>query len=140
MKNGNGINDGAMAKTKSKNAEEGTKEVDLFMQALEHPLKNEIEFVRKIILESDLNILEQVKWNAPSFRHKYDFVTFHVRSLDKVHLIFHHPYIVQINSPLLQGDYKGRRMVYFKNQLEIDAARQELQRIIHQWIELVEGE
>ena len=129
-----------MAKTKSKNAAEGSKEVNLYMQALEHPLKKEIEFVRKIILESNPNILEQVKWNAPSFRHKYDFVTFHVRSLDKVHLIFHHPYIVQINSPLLQGDYKDRRMVYMKNKVEIDAASKELQRIIRQWVELVEAE
>jgi len=129
-----------MAKTKSKNAAEGSKEVNLYMQALEHPLKKEIEFVRKIILESNPNILEQVKWNAPSFRHKYDFVTFHVRSLDKVHLIFHHPYIVQINSPLLQGDYKDRRMVYMKNKVEIDTASKELQRIIRQWVELVEAE
>jgi len=41
---------------------------------------------------------------------------------------------------LLQGDYKDRRMIYLKNQVDIDAACQELQRIIRQWIKLVEAE
>ena len=53
-----------MAKAKMKSAAEGTQEVNKYMQLLEHPLRKEIELVRTIILESDPNILEQVKWNA----------------------------------------------------------------------------
>ena len=126
-----------MAKAKQKTASDGTKEVNDFMKKLEHPLKNEIELVRTIILESDPSILEQVKWNAPSFRNTEDFVTFNVRPVDKIHLVFHHPSIVQIKSDLLEGEYKDRRMLYLGNRAEIDAARIEIQRIIRQSIKLM---
>ena len=126
-----------MAKAKQKTASDGTKEVNDFMKKLEHPLKNEIELVRTIILESDPSILEQVKWNAPSFRNTEDFVTFNVRPVDKIHLVFHHPSIVQIKSDLLEGEYKDRRMLYLGNRAEIDAARTEIQRIIRQSIKLM---
>lgn len=126
-----------MAKAKQKTASDGTKEVNDFMEKLEHPLKNEIELVRTIILESDPSILEQVKWNAPSFRNTEDFVTFNVRPVDKIHLVFHHPSIVQIKSDLLEGEYKDRRMLYLGNRAEIDAARTEIQRIIRQSIKLM---
>ena len=112
-------------------------EVNEYMQLLEHPLKKEIEMVRTIILESDPNILEQVKWNAPSFRCTQDFVTFNVRPLDKIHLVFHHPSIVQIKSELLDGDYKNRRMMYLENRAEINTSRVELQRIVCQSVKLI---
>ena len=126
-----------MAKGKQKTASDGTKEVNDFMEKLEHPLKNEIELVRRIILESDPSILEQVKWNAPSFRSTGDFVTFNVRPVDKIHLVFHHPSIVQIESDLLEGEYKDRRMLYLRNRAEIESARIEIQRIIRQSIKLM---
>jgi len=126
-----------MAKAKQKTASDGTKEVNDFMKKLEHPLKNEIELVRAIILESDPSILEQVKWNAPSFRNTEDFVTFNVRPVDKIHLVFHHPSIVRIKSDLLEGEYKDRRMLYLGNRAEIDAAKTEIQRIIRQSVKLI---
>jgi hypothetical protein len=140
MKNGNGIKSIDMAKAKIKNASEGTREVNEYMKRLEHPLKNEIDIVRKMILESDPDILEQVKWNAPSFRYEKDFVTFNARPLDKIHLVFHHPSIVQIHSELLEGEYKDRRMMYLANRAEIEAARSELQRIVRQSVKLIKAE
>jgi hypothetical protein len=140
MTNGNGINQVNMAKAKNKSASEGTQEVNGYMQLLQHPLKKEIQLVRAIILESDPTILEQVKWNAPSFRCTQDFVTFNVRPTDKIHLVFHHPSIVQIKSELLEGEYKDRRMLYVKDGAEIDASKSELQRIIHQSVKLIAAE
>lgn len=37
------------------------------MAELEHPFKPAIEALRQAILASDVEISEQVKWNAPSF-------------------------------------------------------------------------
>ena len=129
-----------MAKAKIKTASEGTQEVNEYMKTLEHPLKNEIELVRKIILDSEPNILEQVKWNAPSFRYTQDFVTFNTRPLDRIHLVFHYPSIVQIHSDLLEGEYKDRRMMYLANRAEIEAARGELQRIVRESVQLIAAE
>src|SRR5215213_6861569 len=41
--------------------------VDLFMEKLDHPLKAGIEELRKIIKRINGDILEEIKWNAPSY-------------------------------------------------------------------------
>jgi hypothetical protein len=63
--------------------------VDAFMDRLDHPLKAEIEAVRRVILAADASIQEAIKWNGPSFRTTEFFATFHLRPQDRVQLIFH---------------------------------------------------
>jgi Domain of unknown function (DU1801) len=63
--------------------------VDEFLKKLEHPLKPEIEAVRRIILAADKRIGEGIKWNAPSFHTGEYFATFNLRSTDSVELILH---------------------------------------------------
>ena len=38
-----------------------------FLIELKHPLKKEMEAIRKIILKSNSELTEHIKWNAPSF-------------------------------------------------------------------------
>lgn len=111
-----------------------TGEVAAYMNKLKHPLKDEIEAVRKIIKGADKTIMERIKWNAPSYYASADMVTFNPRAEDHVHLVFHHPAIVKIKSSLLQGDYKDRRMVYLKNMKEIKANKKELERILKELV------
>ena len=101
-----------------------------YMSNLKHPLKEEIEAVRKIIKGSDKRISERIKWNAPSYYYIEDMVTFNHRNQKAVHLVFHHPEIVNIKSILLQGDYKDRRMTYFIDMKEVRSNKNELERII----------
>src|SRR5690242_9166816 len=89
--------------------------VDEYMDKLDHPLKAEVQAIREIILGVDSNIIEQVKWNAPSFRHKDYIATFNLRATQHVHLIFHNPAIASIHSEILEGDYPDRRMTYFSD-------------------------
>lgn len=105
-----------------------------YMQALEHPLKKEMEAVRSIIKGASEKLSERIKWKAPSYYYKQDLLTFNHRMQEAVHLIFHHIAIVDIESEILKGDYKDRRMVYFENMAAIETHKAELQRII---IELV---
>jgi hypothetical protein len=111
--------------------------VDAYMQELEHPFKAEVESLRKIIRGVDSDIIEQVKWNAPSYQYlgKY-LVTFNLRETKRIHLVFHHPLIAQVDSPLLEGDYADRRMVYFADKQEIKAKKAELVRVIKQLVEM----
>jgi hypothetical protein len=67
----------------------GTKEVDAFMAGLDHPLKDGIALVRRIICGASPAIREGIKWNAPSFRTKEFFATIHLRSRDKIQIVFH---------------------------------------------------
>lgn len=108
-------------------------QVALYMENLSHPLKTEIEALRGIIKNCSEKISERIKWNAPSYYYKEDIVTFGppARSADKILLVFHHPHVVTIKSPLLEGDYKDRRLAYFKNMQEIEENRTEIAQIIN---------
>lgn len=67
-----------------------TDAVIAYLRDLEHPLKKEIEAVRRIILGVRPTIREGIKWNAPSFRtEKGYFATFNVRARESVQLILH---------------------------------------------------
>ena len=67
-----------------------SEEVDLLMGGLDHPLKEVIERLRTVILESNDRITEHVKWNAPSFCYAgEDRVTFRLFPADRVQLVFH---------------------------------------------------
>ena len=114
------------------------EQVIAYMDRLQHPLKAGVEMVRTIIKDSNSNLSERIKWNAPSYYYKEDLVTFNLRALDTVHLVFHHIAITRIASPLLQGDYKDRRMVYFHDLAEIKAAKKELQRILRELVHAME--
>lgn len=63
--------------------------METFLAKLEHPRKTEIETVRRLILEADPTIGEDIKWNSASFRTTEFFATVHLRSTDAVQLVFH---------------------------------------------------
>jgi hypothetical protein len=65
-------------------------DVDELMRALAHPLKKEIEAVRRTIREAAPGISEGVKWKSPSFRTERDyFATVNLRSTEEVQVILH---------------------------------------------------
>lgn len=53
-------------------------DVDAYMAALEHPLKRELESLRRLIRGADPAIREGIKWNSPSFRTSEWFATINV--------------------------------------------------------------
>ena len=112
--------------------------VDAFLRDLHHPLKVEIEAVRAIIKGVDKDINEEVKWKAPSFNCKGEYlVTFNLRETERIHLVFHNPRIPEVKSALLEGNYKDRRMMYFADMREIQAKKNELEKILKRLIKLI---
>lgn len=68
----------------------GSDQVELFLQKLEHPLKQEILGVRQIILNAHPALTEHIKWNAPSYCIQgEDRITFNLHGKDFFRLIFH---------------------------------------------------
>ncbi|MGB4774980.1 MAG: DUF1801 domain-containing protein [Daejeonella sp.] len=116
------------------------EQVTAYMLQLEHPLKAEIEALRVIIKNASAKIAERIKWSAPSYYITgADLLTFNPRSVKRVHLVFHHEAIVRIKSDLLEGDYKDRRMVYFKDMAEVETRKKEFERIIDEYVNLAEN-
>ena len=62
---------------------------DELMAGLDHPLKTDIELVRKAILSVDTSIVDGVKWNSLSFRTTEWFATVNLHSRDSVQLVLH---------------------------------------------------
>lgn len=114
-----------------------TDKVDEFLRDLRHPLTAEIEAVRSIIKAVSKDINEEVKWKAPSFNYKGEYlVTFNLWETKKIHLVFHHPMIAQVKSKLLEGNYEHRRMMYLADMKDIKAKKLELEKILKQLIKL----
>ena len=120
-----------MSKARSKET------VDELLAKADHPLANEVQAVRDLIKGVDSDIREEWKWNAPSFSYEGDYlVTFSLWEKQRIHLVFHNAEVVNIESPLLEGDYPRRRMAYFSDAADIEAKRPELERVIRALLRL----
>jgi hypothetical protein len=99
----------ASAKTSKPKAPkpEADSEADAFMASLDHPLKADIEAVRKIILEASPAVADGIKWNSLSFRKADWFATVHLRSRDQVELVFHTGAKTKDNPEIKISDPKG---------------------------------
>ncbi len=114
-----------------------TDAVDEFLENLSHPLKVQVEALRSIIKGVNKDINEEIKWKAPSFNYKGEYlVTFNLRDEKRVHLVFHNPMIAKVKSELLEGDYRDRRMVYFTDMKDVKAKKALLEKALKELIKL----
>lgn len=114
-----------------------TDKVDEFLRELSHPLMAEVEALRSIIKGVDKDIAEEVKWKAPSFNFKGEYlVTFNLRDTKRIHLVFHNPHIAKVKSELLEGEYVDRRMMYLADMRDIKKKKAMLEKILKDLIRL----
>lgn len=138
-----------MARAKETNDSTG---VNKLIQQLEPNFAKLVKSVRAVILSADKEIGEQVKWNAPAFfypgamkafdakEYKRDIVVMHLRK-GIVLLVFPTGATIPDTSGILEGDYTdGRRMITISNATELAAKKSKLQKVIRQWLQLVEKE
>ncbi len=116
-----------------------TKKVDEFFQKLRHPLKAEMEAVRKIICEASPKIVEDVKWGGPSFDYKEPMATFNPRVTAYVAIIFHKGELFREKSELLEPAPKGKAYAKFHSMAEVLKHKAKLQKIVCQWVEIMDA-
>jgi len=111
--------------------------VDDALDRRAHPLREQIDRLRDITRSVDPAIVEEWKWNAPSYRIANDYLyTFMLRPDEYLHLVFHHPDAPSISSELLEGDYAdGRRMVYLRGADDVTAKLPELTRVLNELVQ-----
>jgi uncharacterized protein YdeI (YjbR/CyaY-like superfamily) len=115
-----------------------------FLKKLEHPLKAEIEKLREIILNSNSELTEQIKWNAPSFCFNGDDrITFKIHPPKNVQLIFHRGAKVRSDvesfsfedlTGMIKWATKDRGVITFQNIQEIEERKHDLKVIVNKWI------
>lgn len=128
------------------------EQVSEHIQKLEPGLAQVVETLRQIILSTDSQISERIKWNNPSFYYNGEMLEFDpkeykrdliVMNLHKGRIMLVLPSGAKVNdqSGLLEGDYKdGRRIAIFKDLEDVQAKQGALQKIIQDWLTLMEKE
>lgn len=136
-----------MAKPKDIDDSEG---VSKLIQKLEPDLAEIVEAIRQLILKTDKEIGEQVKWNSPSFFYKGNMKSFDPKEYKRdivvinvsrgiALLVLPTGAKVKDSNGLLEGDYKdGRRLITFKGIDDVKNKGKDLQKVIKQWINLVD--
>ncbi len=136
-----------MAKaTKLTDSEQVTEHIN----KLEPGLGKIIQALRKIILSTDKEIGERIKWNNPSFyytgemkpfdpkEYKREIIVFNLYK-GRIMLVFPSGAKVNDKSGLLQGEYKdGRRITIFKDMEDVRSKEKLLQTVIKEWLRLVD--
>jgi uncharacterized protein YdhG (YjbR/CyaY superfamily) len=125
-------------------AKQTDADVVALLRDLKHPLKKEIEAVRRIVLGVSPAISEGVKWKAPSFRTEKDFfATVNLRAKDSAQLILHLGAKVRPDLKALKiADPKGlmrwlgkdRALLTLGAGRDIPANRAALEAIVRAWI------
>ncbi len=134
-------------KTKLTNVEQVTD----YLLKLEHPLKPVVEVLREIVLSSNNEIDEQIKWNSPSFyysgemksfdpkEYKRDIVVFNLHKKDVVLLVFPTGSKISDQTGLLKGNYPdGRRIATFSSMDDVKDREDDLQTVLREWIMMVD--
>jgi hypothetical protein len=66
-----------------------TPSVDQLLAELNHPLRTDIDELRKIVLSGSKDVREEVKWNSPSFYTGEHFATMRLNGKVPLQLILH---------------------------------------------------
>jgi hypothetical protein len=126
----------------------GPEQVAEFMNDLEHPLKEEIEEIRNIILSNDDKITEHIKWNAPSFCYEgEDRITFNLQGKGFIRIVFHcgakvkdrntNEPLIEDTSGILEWKAVDRALMKFTDKKDVKAKEEKLREIITKWLEVI---
>jgi hypothetical protein len=120
-----------------------TRAIGRFMRNLDHPLKGIVGELRRIILNTDKAIGEEMRWRAPSFfytgkmppfktrEYKRTIVSFSLVKKNRIALIFLKGKNARDESGLLIGvNSDGRRFAFFYKPTDVESGKKDLQRVV----------
>jgi len=116
-----------------------TEKVTEFIKKSDNPLKEEINAVRLIILNTSENMEEDIKWSAPSFAYIENMATINPRAKKFVNLTFHKGALINDTSGLLEGNQKEARVARFYNMEDVMNKKEALEIVVKKWIALMDG-
>jgi len=128
----------------------GQQQVTDHIKKLDPDFGKIIEAIRQIILKTDKEIGERIKWNNPSFyytgemkpfdpkEYKREIAVFNLYK-ERIMLVFPGGEKIKDSSGLLEGDYKdGRRLIILRDMKDVKAKEKALQAIIKKWLALID--
>lgn len=120
-----------------------TKASGGLLEKIKHPLADVVIALREIILKTNPEIGEEIKWNAPAFfftgemkpfdpkEYKRYFVIFNLFKKDCIRLVFWRGAKANDKSGFLEGDYAdGRRLATFYGMQDVKSKQKVLQKVL----------
>lgn len=127
-----------------------SEQVTAHIKKMEPAVGKIVETIRQIILKTDKEIGERIKWNNPSCyytgemkpsdpkEYKREIAVFNLFK-GRIMLVFPSGARVKDTSGLLEGDYKdGRRLVIFEDMKDVMSKEKVLKKVIRDWLKLVD--
>ena len=127
-----------------------SEQVSEHIEKLEAPVAAIVSYLRDVILKTDKEIAEQIKWNSPSFHYTGSMKAFDpkeykrdilVMNLHRGKLLLVMPTGERVKdvSKILEGKYTdGRRVVTIKDMDDAKGKTPELQKVLKAWLATVE--
>ena len=124
------------------------KTIEEFMSALDDNKRSQVEVLRELIISSESNLEEHIKWNAPSYvLNGEDRITFNLLNKENiVKLVFHmgalrkedkkgEP-VIKGDSGLVEWSSDIRGVMSFANLEEIKAKSDVVRKFIIKWLSI----
>ncbi|NVB85755.1 MAG: DUF1801 domain-containing protein [Kofleriaceae bacterium] len=118
-------------------------DVDALLASLAHSQLDAIRRIRELVLGAHPNVVEEIKWNAPSFAVGEHFATFHLRGKQGVVLVMHfgakkragakRPAIAD-PTKLLEWLADDRATIRFVDLADVEAKRKAFVAVVRSWI------
>ena len=126
------------------------EQVTDYIENLHPALQKHVQAIRQIILDTDHEIGERIKWNNPSFyytgemkdfdpkEYKRDIVVFNLHK-GRIMLVFPSGAKVNDDTGFLEGNYAdGRRTAVIKDIDDLASKQEALKGVIKTWLKLIE--
>lgn len=119
-------------------------EVTLFMEQLDHPYKAQINQLRGLIKKLNPEILEEIKWNAPSFKLEEHFATFKLHPPKHIQIVLHRgvkpkndnkQFLLTDAHGLIKWAASDRCVLTLTSAEQVMELEKEISSILRQWIE-----
>jgi hypothetical protein len=122
--------------------------VDAYLKTLKHPRIDVLRALRRVILETDNAIGEEIKWNAPAFFYTGEMadsdpkqyarylVVSNLFKKDCIRLVFWHGDRANDTTGFLEGTYAdGRRLASFSSASEVTSNARKLRGVLKKQLE-----
>jgi hypothetical protein len=108
-------------------------DVEAWLAALDHPLKDVILAARTAILGADERVTETIKWQSPTFMFEGNIVSIDPKAKKHVTLLFHRGAEIPGVHPQLDGGGKLARYIRFADAGAVAAGADGLGSVIRAW-------
>ncbi len=110
-----------------------------FMAKLDHPLKDEMERVREIVLSTDDRMAETIKRGGPTFMYKGNMATLKRWAKNSVNRFFQTGSVIGDRHGVLEGNAARVRAIKSADMDEVNSKENGLRAVAKQWINARDG-